>query len=281
MLEKGRKMADEEERKTRDLSRARDSDSSTLGGAISIPRIPEDVDELASAESAPEGVSDSSPESAPDAAQAAETMVFVDETLAARPDSTDHAPLREDVTVAAVARAAAPAGPASATSTGSVPAVLPSASSEVMLLERIEPSLWRGERFHLDPRQMKFSLGRAEFNDIRLYTAGASREHASIAANQAGEWIASPAPGRSILIDGSPTTTPVVLETGMNLVLGGDHLRCVTESVDRSEAVAPTVAEAPKLLDSSARRIGIIWWAIGLATLLGVGLIVSDYWFEG
>jgi hypothetical protein len=41
------------------------------------------------------------------------------------------------------------------------------------------------------------------------------------------------------------------------------------------------VAEAPKLLDSSARRIGIIWWAIGLATLLGVGLIVSDYWFEG
>ncbi len=196
-------------------------------------------------------------------------------------DATDHAPPDEVATVVAIPDPVGPADPALATSIESAPAVLPSASLESMLLERIEPSLGRGERFHLDARQLQVSLGRAESNDIRLYTAAASREHASIAANEAGEWVASPAPGKSISIDGSPTTEPVVLETGMNLVLGGDHLRCVTQSADRSEAVAPTVVEAVKLFDPGARGIGIVWWAIGLATVLGVGLIVSRCGFEG
>ena len=309
-------MADEQDRKTPKTSRAKDADTETLSGATSAPRIIEDVDEPASSEPAPEALPDSPPASAPEVPHAAETMVFVAEpassepapealpdsppasapevphaaetmvfvaeTPEARPDPTDHVPPDEVVTRVAVPDSVAPAAdPAAKSSIASMPAALPSASLQPILLERIEPSLGRGERIRLDVRQLRVTLGRAESNDIRLYTAGASREHASIAGNEAGEWVASPAPGKSILIDGSPTTTPVILETGMNLVFGGDHLRCVTESVDRSEAVAPTAVEGPELVDSNARGIGIVWWAIGLATVLGVGLIVSYYWLGG
>ena len=39
----------------------------------------------------------------------------------------------------------------------------------------------------------------------------------------------TPLAGKSITVDGDPTTQPVTLELGMNLELGEDHLRCVLE----------------------------------------------------
>ena len=120
----------------------------------------------------------------------------------------------------------------------------PRSSLHPMLLERIEPSLGRGERLRLDASHWKLSLGRAEESDIRLYTASASREHAVIAGNQAGEWVLTLAAGKSVLIDGELTTQPVVLEVGMNIILGQDHLRCVTEGLARGEMAAQTAADA-------------------------------------
>lgn len=119
----------------------------------------------------------------------------------------------------------------------------PSSSLRPMLLERIEPSIGRGERLRLDAARWKVSLGRAEESDIRLYTASASREHAWIAGNEGGEWVLSPMAERSVRIDGEVVTEPIVLEVGMNILLGQDHLRCVTEGLDRSATVAATVGE--------------------------------------
>lgn len=106
----------------------------------------------------------------------------------------------------------------------------PHTSLRAMLLERIEPSFGRGERILLEPSDSKRSVGRAEGSDVRLYTPSASREHAVIAVNEAGEWVLTPSAGKSVLVDGEVTTGPVVLEAGLNVILGHDHLRCIPES---------------------------------------------------
>jgi hypothetical protein len=67
----------------------------------------------------------------------------------------------------------------------------------------------------------------------------------------------------------------------MNLVLGGDHLRCVTEGLQRSQSSAATSAEG--LDDEGSRERpgpGIFWWLIGGVALLGVALILFA-WFTG
>ncbi|MFK7898665.1 MAG: FHA domain-containing protein, partial [Myxococcota bacterium] len=120
--------------------------------------------------------------------------------------------------------------------------IAPSASLPPLLLERIEPSMGRGERIRLDVRHWHISLGRAEENDVRLYTASASREHALIEGNEDGEWIMTPAEGKSVFIDGEPVWESLPLEVGMNLVMGKDHLRCVTEGLERRETTASTEA---------------------------------------
>lgn len=148
----------------------------------------------------------------------------------------------------------------------------PSASLRPVLLERVEPSLGRGERLRLDASQWNVVLGRAEESDIRLYTASASRQHATIAGNARGEWLLTPAPGKTVWIDGEQTTRPIVLEVGMNIVLGQDHLRCVTEGLESRDAAAVTSAGGPE--DDAAVRL---WhklatrWGVGA---IGVGLIV-------
>jgi pSer/pThr/pTyr-binding forkhead associated (FHA) protein len=109
-----------------------------------------------------------------------------------------------------------------------------------MVLERIEPSFGRGERIRLDTSRSSFRFGRAEENDVRLYTASASREHAEICSTQSGEWLVAPLSGKSITVDGDPTTRPVRLELGMNLELGEDHLRCVAEGLSVADAVRRT-----------------------------------------
>ena len=143
-----------------------------------------------------------------------------------------------------------------------------------MLLERIEPSLGRGERLRLDAAHWRVSLGRGEQNDIWLYTASASREHALIAGNEAGEWVMTPADGKTVRIDGDETGEPVILEVGMNLILGGDHLRCVTEGLERSQMTAKTSAD---LFDDNGNDknagIGVTWWLIGGVALLGLALL--------
>jgi hypothetical protein len=154
----------------------------------------------------------------------------------------------------------------------------PSSSLHPMLLERIEPSLGRGERLRLDASHWKVSLGRGDGCDIRLYTASASREHAVIAGNEAGEWVLTMGDGKTVLIDGESTSEPVVLEVGMNLVLGQDHLRCVTESLTPKEMAVQTATDGLKLpadqdRGGSARR-GASWWTIAAFVAIGVGLIL-------
>ena len=162
----------------------------------------------------------------------------------------------------------------------------PSSSLHPMLLERIEPSLGRGERLRLDAAHWRVSLGRAEESDVRLYTASASREHATIAGNERGEWVLTLDSGKSVLIDGEMTTEPIVLEVGMNIILGQDHLRCVTEGLARSEMAAQTAADMFKdqsaarfqgirrLAGRLAGRSGLGWWLLGAVAAIGIGLIL-------
>jgi len=154
----------------------------------------------------------------------------------------------------------------------------PSSSLSPMLLERIDPSLGRGERLRLDASHWMLSLGRAEDSDLRLYTASASRNHATIAGDEAGNWVLTPAAGKSVSIDGEAVSEPFVLEVGMNIVLGGDHLRCVSEGLDRDEMKAQTAADgfddrgAGRAGSSGRSKLG--WWLIGLCAAVGVGLIL-------
>ena len=159
-------------------------------------------------------------------------------------------------------------------------AIAPSAALHPMLLERIEPSLGRGERLRLDAAHWHVTIGRAEHNDLRLYTASASREHAVIAGNEAGEWVLTPAEGRSVSIDGDPTEEPVELEVGMNLVFGGDQLRCVTEGLEREEMAAPTSAEGLTEAPVARRSGRTSWIVIGAIAALGLALIAYA-WFSG
>ena len=158
----------------------------------------------------------------------------------------------------------------------------PSSSLRPLLLERIEPSLGRGERIRLDASHWKRSLGRAEESDVRLYTASASREHAVISGNAAGEWVLMLATGKSVLIDGEMTTESVVLEAGMNIVLGQDHLRCVREGLDRREMAAETTADAfrdpvdskSRMLRHWAGRSNSERWTIGVMAAVAAGSIL-------
>lgn len=158
--------------------------------------------------------------------------------------------------------------------------------ADPMWLERIEPSLGRGERLRLDAAQEKVSLGRAEDSDVRLYTVSASREHALIAANTQGQWILTPVAGKSVLVDGQIATQPVMLEVGLNIILGQDHLRCVAEEdVPRRSAARAAPASFKgsfdrifqDLLCSSGRLKGpgeLGWWAIGVVATIGIGWVL-------
>ena len=96
----------------------------------------------------------------------------------------------------------------------------------------------------------------------------------------AGEWVLSMGAGKSVLIDGEITKEPVVLEVGMNLILGQDHLRCVTESLDRAGMKAQTAVDgldetlAPRFfaLRRWAKRLRLEWWMLGLGIGIGMAL---------
>jgi pSer/pThr/pTyr-binding forkhead associated (FHA) protein len=96
-----------------------------------------------------------------------------------------------------------------------------------LLLERIQPTLGRGDRIPLVASRMPLRVGRAEENEIRLLTASASRRHATIELDGAGRWVIVPVEGRVLRVDGDEVAGAVVLEPGLNLVMGGDHLRCI------------------------------------------------------
>lgn len=157
-------------------------------------------------------------------------------------------------------------------------AIAPSAALPSLILERIEPSLGRGERLRLDAARWPVRIGRAERNDLRLYTASASREHAVITGSPEGSWILTPAEGKPVSIDGDPTEEPVELEAGMNLVFGGDHLRCLADVPlrDASTAAAGAGPEAAR----SGRGGRASWIAIGAIAALGSGLIAYA-WLTG
>jgi FHA domain len=145
-----------------------------------------------------------------------------------------------------------------------------------MTLERIDPSLGRGEQVRLDVARRRIRVGRAESNELQLYTASTSREHAIIEGSDSGDWVLVPLPGKSVRVDGDETSDPVLLEPGMNIVLGGDHLRCIDDG--------PVLTDAHEL--ASAERRGTSPWRfemigpfrrpLGIAILLlaGVGLLL-------
>jgi len=164
------------------------------------------------------------------------------------------------------------------------PGLAPSSSLQPMMLERVEPSMGRGERVSFDATHWRASVGRSEQNDVRLYTASASREHAVISGNDAGEWVLTPNPGRDVVVDGELTSDPVVLEEGMNILLGADHLRCVAERLDRPSTAAAARAEGLQDRPVKSVRHGkspsLSWWLIGIVAIVGIGLI-GYAWFFG
>ena len=120
----------------------------------------------------------------------------------------------------------------------------PPASSDLVLL-RMEPSLHRGEVVTLDAAGGTLSMGRALESAVRLYTATASRSHARLRPSSEG-WTIEPEPGCRVSIDGDPTEEGVALELGMNLMLGGDHLRCERSSqAPRGERGGPLLGGPP------------------------------------
>lgn len=179
----------------------------------------------------------------------------------------------EEPTVVSVSAVDDAEGSAAAGRTDPMNSIAPSAAPPPMLLERIEPSLARGERVRLDAADGQISLGRAEHNDLRLYTASASREHAVIAGNEAGAWLLTPVEGKSVSIDGDPTEEPVELEIGMNLVLGGDHLRCVRDAPLREASSGTTGSDGPAGEGPSGRTGRATWIVIGAIAAAGLGLI--------
>jgi len=207
--------------------------------------------------------------------------------------NTDQVDSREEPTVlmtigsdSTVVESSAEDGPAETTIVES--SSKPASVLQSMLLERIEPSLARGEQVQLDAANGKLSVGRAEESDVRLYTASASREHAVIARNEADEWVLTPVAGKTVLVDGEMMTEPVVLEVGLNIILGQDHLRCMagalaTGSMSTQGAVDlpgssidPISTERPW----SSRRSRIGWWVMGVVVALGVGLLMLATWLR-
>ena len=66
-----------------------------------------------------------------------------------------------------------------------------------------------------------------------------------------------------------------MLEEGMNLVMGQDHLRCVTEGLDCSSAAAVTLAEGSENLSGrKVVRLGLIGVAAGTVTLIVIAWIL-------
>ena len=166
------------------------------------------------------------------------------------------------------------------------PADAPTVALRPLWLERIEPSLGRGERIRLDGDTRRVRIGRAEHNEIRLYTASASRDHAVIAGNARGEWVLMPVEGKSFSVDRDPCEEPVELEAGMNLVFGGDQLRCVSEARVASSPGAS--AEAGGRSGRKSRRAPTRgprsgrtgWILIAAIATLGLGLIAYA-WMSG
>ena len=144
-----------------------------------------------------------------------------------------------------------------------------------ILLEWVEPSVARGTRFRLEPDRREVRLGRATTQDVRLFSGSASREHAVIEGDAYGDWVLSPLEGKSVKVDGYALSDPVILEDGMNLMFGGDHVRCLTEEsgVARARQDPPVKrSERPRSrpVEPDAR-----WLALGAGLLVvGLGLLL-------
>ncbi|MAG34582.1 MAG: hypothetical protein CL908_27250 [Deltaproteobacteria bacterium] len=161
--------------------------------------------------------------------------------------------------------------------TGPSAVAVPGSLRPPMWLERIEPPTGRGERHRLDAAHGEVSLGRAATNDIRLHTPSASREHASIAGTAEGEWVLTPGVGKCVWIDGDETWEPVVLEEGMNIVLGRDHLRCALRPESGLERSAQPAAKGSVSgrggRAEGLRRISASTRLIIVLASIGIGLI--------
>lgn len=147
-----------------------------------------------------------------------------------------------------------------------------SANVAPVVFERIEPSAMRGEKIRLDPRLHRIRVGRSETNEFRLHAASTSRKHAVIERDFTGRWVLTPLAGKNVKVDGYPTSESVVLEPGMNLVLGGDHLRCLSgDDLDEEVTTTPGADESA----AKVSRWGILLGSrpvLAAAILFGLGL---------
>jgi hypothetical protein len=91
-------------------------------------------------------------------------------------------------------------------------------------------------------------LGRSQSCDIPLFSATASRQHATIVSRR-GEWFLSPVGGKTVIVDGRPAYDEIRLRHEMRIQLGGDELVFLWAD-RRGEDQAP---EEETLVTSSAR----------------------------
>lgn len=145
----------------------------------------------------------------------------------------------------------------------------PTGCSEALVLERIEPSVGRGERIRLGSAVEALSVGRSESSEIRLLTPTASRQHATLDRDSSGAWWITPAPGRVVYVDGEETSEPCLLEVGLNLRFGADHLRCSIESEDVQIEEPTGAVEGRGTLDT-----GLLMSGVGLLLVVCLGWIL-------
>lgn len=109
------------------------------------------------------------------------------------------------------------------------------------------------------------SIGRALECDLRLYSASASRQHASIEQRE-NDWVLVPMEGRRVLVDGELIDAEVVLEPGMRLGLGDDELVVL----DQEEPTA--VEDEPKPI-LRAGVIALVTIGSGVALYLVLSIL--------
>ena len=131
-------------------------------------------------------------------------------------------------------------------------------------LERIDPANHRGETLILEPGADVLRIGRSRRCEITLFTATASREHATLRRDPDGTWWLSPQAGKAVSADGEPVTEPVELCEGLSLRLGNDQLRC--RRARAHDAGHPPAAEDGP--DSKPAVFSRLVWVLLAALLL-------------
>jgi hypothetical protein len=123
-----------------------------------------------------------------------------------------------------------------------------------------------GERLERD----QYLVGRSHNCDIKLFSKGASREHARL-SRRADGWYIEACADKLVLANGAPVRDPIRLEHRMRLQMGGDELVVIDQA-----AAIQTPAPAPPIAPP-ARRVPIaaVLGALIAAALLAMVWLLS------